>query len=210
MSDNEMDAMTDAPRADPPAGDGDDLATLLARRQHARPNRLTWSLLVLLVLSAGFIGGAFAQKQLGPSGSSGVPDFAALMAGGGPPAGTGFPGSGSGDGTLTEGDPTSGGDTTTGTVTLVDGMNLYLTDSSGRTVKVVVPPTASVTGQEEVALSELAAGTSVLVQGEAGSDGTVTATSVAQADPVATPAGTPAVTSTSPASSNGSTDQGDN
>lgn len=206
MSENEMDAMTDTPRTDPPSGDGDDLATLLARREHARPNRLTWGLLVLLVLSAGFIGGAFAQKQFGPAGSSGVPDFAALMAGGGPPAGVAFPGSGTGDGTLADGDTTSGRETTTGTVTLVDGTNLYLTDSSGSTVKVVVPPTASVTAQEDVALSELAAGTSVLVRGEAGSDGTVTATSVAQTDPVAMPTGT----STSPAPSNGSTDQGDN
>jgi hypothetical protein len=199
-------AMTDAPRTDPPAGGGDDLAMLLARREHARPNRLTWGLLVLLVLATGFIGGAFAQKQFGPSGSSGVPDFAALMAGGGPPAGVGFPGSGTGSGIVTGDDTATGGDTTTGTVTLVDGTNLYLTESSGSTVKVVVPPTASVTAQEDVALSELAAGTTVLVHGEAGIDGTVTATSVTQAEPVATPAGT----STSPPPSNGSTDQGDN
>ncbi len=152
--------------------ESDDLATLLQRREHARPTRLTWVLLTLLVLTAGFIGGAFAGQRLGNSTSSGNSGF--TMPAGMPtsfPSGALFPGAAGG------GAAPSG---TTGTVKLVDGRNLYLTDSSGNTVKVIVPSTVTVTSQQAVDLADLAAGATVLVDGETGADGTVTATSVAE------------------------------
>jgi hypothetical protein len=146
----------------------DDLATLLAKREHARPNRLTWALLVLLVLALGFVGGAFVQARVGgASSSTRLPDFAAAATG----SGSGFPAAGQG------GQPAG---MTFGTVKLVDGNRLYLTDSSGQTVTVTVPTSATVTAQTDVALSDLAAGTTVIVRGETGTDGTVTATSVSQ------------------------------
>lgn len=196
MSENQTDVATDPTPVEALEGNGDDLATLLARREHAKPNPLTWALLAFLVLSVGLIGGAFAHKQFGSSGTSSVPDFASLMAGGGPPSGANFPGSGTGNGT--------GGEATIGTVTLVDGTNLYVTDSNGNTIMIVVPATASVTSQEEVALYELTAGTSVLVRGATADDGTVTATSVAQTAPRSTPTGTTPAPRTAP------TNQGDN
>ncbi len=152
----------------------DDLATLLARREHARPNRVTWVLLTLVVLTVGFIGGAFVEKRNGSSGTS-LPGFAALrVAGGGPLAGAG--------GALPGGQGAAGAlaGITTGTVKLVDGRNLYVTDAAGNTVKVVVPDTASVTSQLDASLTDLAAGTAVVIHGDAAADGTVTATSVSE------------------------------
>ena len=42
------------------ATNDDDLANLLRKRQHAKPNKATWVLVTLLVVMVGFIGGAFA------------------------------------------------------------------------------------------------------------------------------------------------------
>lgn len=149
----------------------DDLATLLAKREHARPNRLTWALLVLLVLAVGFAGGAFVEKRTASTSSS-LPDFAALMAGGGPPAGLGgnFPGGGA----------SAAGGVTTGTVKLVDGTSLYITDADGNTVKVVVPESVPVTTQSQTSLDDLVTGSTVIIRGETGDDGTLTATSVSE------------------------------
>ena len=180
----------------------DDLATLLAKREHARPNRLTWVLLVLLVLAVGFAGGAFVEKR-NSSSSSGLPDFAALRGGGDFAGGGAFPG-GALPGGATPGGGTlvTSGAVTTGTVKLVDGTSLYITDADGNTVKVIVPETVPVTTQSETSLGDLAAGSTVIIQGETGDDGTVTATSVSEG---ALP---DAATTTTPTSAPSS--QGDN
>ena len=49
----------------------ENLTTLLAKREHARPNRITWALLTLLVLMVGFMGGAVASRTFGPPVASG-------------------------------------------------------------------------------------------------------------------------------------------
>lgn len=148
---------------------GDDLATLLARREHARPNRITWTLLTLLVLAVGFIGGAVVEKRVGSS-EPALPDFVAMVGAGGPA------------GDLARG-PAQGGSATVGTVTLVDGSNLYIIASDGATVKVSVPDTASVTTRSPLKLADLAVGTDVVIEGQADAEGVVTATSVAQDAP---------------------------
>lgn len=184
----EATSLLDADEAGSQQAENDDLASLLQRREHARPTRLTWVLLTLLVLTVGFIGGAFAGQQLGTSTSSGGTAFAM-------PAGmpTSFP-----FGDAVAGDAALDPGMTTGTIKLVDGQNLYLTDSSGNTVKVLVPKTAAITSQETASLADLAVGTTVLVQGETATDGTVTATSVADAG---LPASTPVSSSAAPAAS---------
>ena len=63
---------------------------------------------------------------------------------------------------------------------LVDGNNVYLTDSSGATIKVTLAPNASVTVTKKGKLSDLTPGTAVVVVGKTGTDGTVTATTVTQ------------------------------
>lgn len=168
----------------------DDLATLLQRREHARPNRLTWVLLTVLVLGVGFIGGAYASERWGTSTSNGGGAFGGLPDG--VPAGmlAGFAGApagaGAGAATSTATDTAQSAGTTNGIVKLVDGRKLYVTDANGATVIVTVPKTATVTASSDVALADLSAGASVVIQGEIGADGGVTATSVAQASTTAT------------------------
>lgn len=174
----------------------DDLTTLLQRREHARPNRLTWVLLTVLVLGVGFIGGAYASERWGTStGSAGGAAFPGLPAG--MPAG--FPGAlpggpfgattptngatGSGAGATTDRQATGA---TTGTIKLVDGRKLYITDASGATVIVTVPKSATVTASSDVPLADLSSGASVVIVGETGADGTLTATSVTQGSTTAT------------------------
>jgi len=194
MSENEIVTYPDAEPADGAAApdeavNDDDLTALLAKRQHAKPNRLTWGLLTILVLVIGFIGGAFANQKFGAtSGSSNAGSFRAAFAGGFPaggfpaggfPAG-GFPGSGqTGTGSSTTG-AAALGNVTLGTVKLVDGTNLYLTTTTGETVKVKVPGTAKVTSQQTVALTDLPSGATVIVRGDKAGDGTVTASSVSE------------------------------
>lgn len=145
----------------------DDLAALLAKRQHARPNRWTWALIGLLVLAIGFTLGALVQQQFG---SSGTPT-------------TFTPGQfrpGSPSGSADGGDVAPPQGITVGTVKLVDGENLYVEDQSGATVKVKVPSTASVTASQDVPLSSLDPGTTVIIRGETDADGIITADSVTE------------------------------
>jgi hypothetical protein len=171
--------MSETPNAvaeDTSRGD-DDLASLLAKREHARPNKVTWVLLTLAVLMVGFAGGALANQKFGASTSS--PSFGGFPAGFTPPglsstsggagAAAGFPGAGGGFGGLT-----------VGTVKLVDGTNVYVATNDGATVKVKVPASATLTAQKDIELTDLSAGTTVMVRGETASDGTVTATSVSE------------------------------
>jgi hypothetical protein len=154
----------------------DDLATLLARREHARPNRVTWILLALLLVSVGFIGGAYAHQKLGATTSTGLPA--------GSPAGLpNLPDSG-------QVGSTPFGDMTVGTVKLVDKQNLYVTTSSGDTVKVSVPKTVTVTAQQEIDLADLASGDTVIIRGTTATDGTVTAESVSEGSLPGAPAPT--------------------
>ena len=74
--------------------------------------------------------------------------------------------------------PASSG--TTGQIKLVDGSNIYITTSDGSTVEVTTTPTSKVTKSVAGAVGDLKAGDTVTVQGAAGSDGTIAATSISQ------------------------------
>ncbi len=75
--------------------------------------------------------------------------------------------------------PASNG--TTGQIKLVDGSNIYITTSDGSTVKVTTTPTSKVTKSVAGAVGDLKAGDTITVQGAAGSDGTIAASSISQA-----------------------------
>ncbi len=173
MSEPNAVTYTDALPPDDKAND-DDLAALLAKRQHAKPNRMTWALLTLLVLMAGFVGGAAAYAHFGTTSNQSTRTFAGFPGAGAFPGGAGSSAAG--------GAPAAGGfgNATIGTVKLVDGQNLYLTTTNGETVKVKVPASTPVTAQKDVSLTDLASGSTVIVRGEKASDGTVSATSVSQ------------------------------
>ena len=87
-------------------------------------------------------------RQRAPTGTGGT-----ATPGGGAATGGGFGGAGG---------------ATIGTVKLVDGNNVYLTDSSGATVKVTLAPNASVTVTKKGKLADLTPGTAVVVVGKTG------------------------------------------
>ena len=150
-----------------------DLATLLARREHARPNRATWGLLAALVLAVGFVGGAFAGNSFG-SARTGPSDV--------PGAASGFDAEPLGDDVTTLGSG-EGTPDATGTIVAVDANTITLTDAEGQGITVTVPTTASVTVSAEGSLADLAVGDVIAVDGKVVDDGTITATRVTEQAP---------------------------
>jgi hypothetical protein len=195
--------MTDAPREDLALSSEDVLNSSpfegdLAEQLEAepRPRRRLPSVTVLLgvavLLVGGFVGGVQADRHWGASKS---PDPAALINqfaarrgaqggggafGGGQGGGQGA-GQAAGRGTGQGGAAARGGSGagTTGTVKLVDGSTIYVQTANG-IVRVKTTGSTKVTIAKKSTAKALKAGSPVTVQGSAGQDGTVTATSVAQ------------------------------
>lgn len=161
----------------------DDVTSLLAARERARPNRWTWVLLALILVVGGLAGGVALGRATAPSPSPAFPGgFAGGFAGGFPGGFPGARGGSSGDGSAGAGLSTApvASDAHTGTVTLIDGPHLYLTDSSGGVIKVTVGDSAVVASEQKVALADLPVGSTVTVSGPTGADGTVMASSVVE------------------------------
>jgi collagen type I/II/III/V/XI/XXIV/XXVII alpha len=163
-------------------------------------NTATYVLLTLAVLLATFSAGAWVGRNRAPSttrttsaaaagpagaaaaaGLSGAGGFsgpaggrgAAAAAGGASGAtGAGAPGANAAGGGL------AGGNLTTGTVKLVDGPNVYLATATGTVVKVTTNAQSQITVTKQGSLGDLTVGETLIVQGEAGADGTVVATSI--------------------------------
>jgi hypothetical protein len=157
-----------------PAADGL-VAELLARRRKRLP-ALTLALVVLVAAAAAFIGGVEVQKHFGKSSatSSGIPSsIAAAFAGGSfPGAASGGSGAGSFPGGF------GGGNATTGTVTLVKGSTLYVTNAAGNTVLVETSARSRVTKSVSGSVKTIHPGDSVTVVGSQNKDGSVTARQV--------------------------------
>jgi hypothetical protein len=129
------------------------------RRKLVTP--LTASLTAVLIAALGFIGGVQVQKSSADS-SPGAGGFNRARAAGG------FTRQGGG----------GRSDSTVGSVANVDGKTLYVTDSSGNTVKVKTDGQSKVTRTAVSKATEVHPGDTVIVQGTKSSSGTVTATSV--------------------------------
>jgi len=71
-----------------------------------------------------------------------------------------------------------GGGATVGQVKLIDGSNIYVTDSTGNVVKVATTPDSQITVTTSGTAKDVKPGDTVLVTGTTGDDGTVTATAV--------------------------------
>jgi hypothetical protein len=159
----------------------DDLSAQLAERAPRRVvTRVTVGLGILALLAAGFVGGAQVQKHWGKTSTqaqSGNP-FANLAGGGFPQVGaSGFPGAGTGQ--QTGGGTTQTGDgATTGTVKLIDGKTIYIETADGRTVTVSTGSKTSVAIPAKGSLKDLKTGSTVTVDGKAGTDGAVNATKI--------------------------------
>jgi hypothetical protein len=167
--------------ADPPATIAtQDLASALSGPPpSARALRLTRVLVAGLILALGFAGGVLADQTWGVSGGASGPIAARPM---GMPTGmpTGLPNPGAAGGSATTG--TAGGTgtgptTTTGTVTLVDGSVIYLTDPTGTQTRVEVGDKATITKTSNTTLSTIDKGDTVTATGTTDDDSLV-ATSV--------------------------------
>lgn len=145
-------------------------AQLLARRRKRLP-KLTLALLVAVLAGAVFIGGVEVQKHYGKASTSsnaasGFPAaFAARAAGAG---GAGNPAAFFG----------GGGGTTSGTVTLIKGQTLYVTDVSGNTVLVHTTATSRFTKSITASRRTVHPGDTVTVTGSQNKDSSVSARQV--------------------------------
>lgn len=150
-------------------------------RRAAKPfSRSTLVLAGLVVLAIAFGGGAWTHAAFGSSSSGSTPTgrqgggFGGQQAQGGTgqTAGTGQQQGGGFRG--------AGGRGTTGTVDHVDGTTVYVKTAQGQDVKVSTSDSTTVGVTQAGKLSDLKPGSTVVVQGQAGDDGTVAAQAITQ------------------------------
>lgn len=171
--------------AEPP--DTRDISAELAAPPRARTPWLTLLLSGGVVAGLAFTGGVLVEKgqSQGSGAGRGGGGFAAAAAGGGQGRpGTGAAGGGQGGrrqgfGGATGG-PGAGGGTTTGTVKLVDGSTLYVTDAQGDVVRVTTDTHTQITEAKSGKVSDLQPGQTVTVRGTQDASGDVAAATVAQ------------------------------
>jgi hypothetical protein len=174
------------PATDPPAGQpasielgeqpGAELRTELAAA--GRPtSKVTLILVGVVVLVVGFLGGILTHRAYAGSGTTNTGTTAAGPNGNGNglrgyrfPGASGAPNGGTGNG--------FGG--TVGTVDHVSGNTVYVKTSDGKIVKVTVGSSTTISITKDGKVTDLAAGQSVVVQGQTGSDGSVTANRITE------------------------------
>jgi hypothetical protein len=159
-------------------------------------NRRSAALAAVFTCVAGFYAGISVEKSQLSSTAAAAPTTAAGAgrgatagaAGSGPQAGAAagrFVGSG------------GGGNASFGTISSVNGNTLYLTDTTGNTVKVTLSGTSKLTKSLGVSKSALHPGDTVAVQGVKNSGGTLVATSVSDSGVRTTGGGSSSATSAS-------------
>ncbi len=157
-------------------GDGDDVEPepLPISPRRRRVSWVTATLALAAVAAAGFYAGVLVQKHQKSSASSTASALQALAsrfgAGGRNAAAGGLGGGGFGAG--------GGAGRVSGTVKLVDGTNIYVTDAQGNTVKVATGSGAQFTKPAAGSLTDVKIGDRVTVQGPQGADGTYQAQQV--------------------------------
>jgi hypothetical protein len=162
----------------PPYDEGDEPD--FTPRPRKRAHRLTYVLGGLALVAIGTLGGITIQKHedhgstttASPSGAN-TGNFVGRGAGGG------APGAGGGAG---------GAGATVGTVKLIDGNSMYVTETNGTVVKVAINAASQLTKTDAATIKDITPGEAVIVRGATATDGSVTATSVT-ASPAASAAG---------------------
>jgi hypothetical protein len=142
----------------------EDLSTELKQNKRSM-SKLTLGLLGAVVVVTAFFGGIATHAAIA---DNKTPQAAA------PGGGRQFNFNGGGGG----GGPQGRG--TAGTVDRIEGTDIYVKTPDGRTVKVSTSDSTKVRVNKEGALSDLKQGQTVVVQGSAGSDGTVAAQTITQ------------------------------
>jgi len=193
--------MTDVPASDDvtrelPAAAPDDLVLpgeddLWPTRGPARGVRLAVpaaALLAVLLVGAGFWGGATVEKHHGSSsGTSGAAlasrlrsAFASARVTTGASGAAGAAGASGATGFGFGGGSTAAA---TGTISVVDGKTLYVLTDTGSIVKVVLDPSTAITRDASSTAVGLRPGDTVVVQGSTTSNGSVSASSVSATAP---------------------------
>jgi hypothetical protein len=200
MADGDKTEMVFAAPAPPPEhGLGDDTSIYLQELDTAAPppsrrrvGAVTVLLAAALVAAAGFFGGVKVEKsRVAPA--SNASSFAAARTNGrttttvegasgarganGATGGAGAGGAGAAGG-AGGGFGGAGGGGVAGTVKLVDGANVYVTDAQGNVVKIVTNAGSTVTKTVEGTVADIHPGDTVIVQGQDQADGSVAATRV--------------------------------
>jgi hypothetical protein len=156
-----------------PAVEGDLNAEM---RRAAKPfSRSTLVLAGLVVLAIAFGGGAWTHAAFGSSSTATPTGRQGAGAGGTQAAGTQ-----GGTGQQTGTGQQRGGRGTTGTVDRVDGTTVYVKTAQGTDVKVSTSDSTTVGVTQQGKLTDLKPGSTIVVQGQAGEDGTVTAQAITQ------------------------------
>ncbi len=136
------------------------------RRRRQFFNRKSAALAAAITCAAGFYAGVSVEKgQLSTAATTTTASAASNATGAGPRAGFG-------------GAARGGGNASIGTVSSVNGKTIYLTDTSGNTVKVTLSSATKITKSESVSKASVRPGDTVVIQGLKASNGTLTATSV--------------------------------
>jgi len=158
--------------AEPP--DGRDISAELA----APPRRrLPWPTLLLagcVVAALAFTGGVLVEKDRSPAGGRGGAAAFAAARGGSGGASRGAAGGPAGG---------AAAGLTVGTIKLVDGSTIYVSDAQGNIVKVTTAKSTTVSRTQDGKVSDLRPGQSVTVRGSAGPSGDVAATTVTEGAP---------------------------
>lgn len=144
--------------------------------------QLPWLTLLLaggLVAGLAFAGGALVEKNQsqGSTPSAAARGGAAQSGQGGQRQGFG---AGQGGQRQGGGIPGAAGGLTIGTVKLVDGSTIYVTDTQGNVVKVTTAGSTQVTESKSGKVSDLQPGQTVTVRGSQNASGDVAATTVTQ------------------------------
>jgi hypothetical protein len=141
-------------------------AELKERRSGVGKTTMILGVAVLAIVA--FVGGVFVQKSFGSTQTQTRQNAAGRQFNGTPPSGAQQrPNGGFSRGTA-------------GTIDHVDGTTVYVKTQNGEIVKVSTSDTTKVQITSDGKLSDLKAGQQVVVQGQAGSDGTVTGQTITQ------------------------------
>jgi hypothetical protein len=168
-----MHAMTGSPDA-VTSGDNELLTQILARRRRRLP-LLTKVLVGLLVVAVAFVVGAEVQKHYGKTAAASTGGAAAAFGRARAAGGLSAFGGGAGASRGGFGAAPSGA---TGTVTLIKGSTLYVTNSSGTTSLVKTSASSLVTKTVTSSVKNIRPGSIVTVTGPQAKDGSYTATSI--------------------------------
>ena len=161
-----------------PPDDDDDTFHMLAMRRRRKLPLVTAGLVVALVAAGAFIGGVEIQKHQGGSSAS---SFRGALPSGLAGQGVGTTTGSTGTTGSTRGSGFGGaGGATFGTVTVIKGSTLYVTDANGNTVKVTTSASSRLTKTTTatIALAGVQPGDTVVVRGTQQKNGNLAADTI--------------------------------